>query len=214
MEKLETLLQDMIVRKFGRRAWQAILEQSLALCDFDEHIESYGVQRVATMERRSPGPECVRTVFTGPLLLDSAAGLLRTTVPLMLEELGGSYARGLRDSVAPDCSFSSSTAFFSAAAFYFNTCSWILDAIIPGSLQVRTTADGRLNIQCSLRDDDLSGFLKGFLSEIQGGLDGPPVVIHSAALDSCGETVHSFTTRNGCPVAEVYDREECHAVAG
>jgi hypothetical protein len=197
MEKLEILLQEMVVRKFGKRRWNSIIQASLPLCDFEQHIESYGPQRVAAREFFSPAPGCGQILSAGSTLMGSAADLLGTTVPDLIEELGGYFARSLQNKVSPRRPFASEADYFSAAAFYYNSCSWILDAIVPGSLRVRSTHDAGLEIQCVLREADLRPFLKGFLSEIQGGQDGPATVTHAEATSHSGEAIESFVIRNG-----------------
>lgn len=197
MEKLEILLQEMVVRKFGKRIWHSIIQASLPLCDFEQHIESYGPQRVAALDKLSPVTEGRLIPSNRSTLLDSAAELLDTCVPDMLEQLGGHYACSLKDGTFPRLPFASGADYFSAAAFYYNSCSWILDAIVPGSLRVRATNDSGLKIQCVLRERDLLMFLKGFLSEIQGGQDGPSIVTHTESSAPRGETVHTFVIRSG-----------------
>jgi len=197
MEKLEILLQEMVIRRCGKKSWHSILQRSLALCDFDQHIESYGTQRVAMLGKLSPVPECNRTISAGSSLLTSAAELLGMTVSGMLEELGGYYAHDLRNGTSPPRPFTSVADYFSAAAFYYNSCSWILETIVPGSLQVTSGADGRLKIRCALRENDMGIFLKGFLSEIQGGLEGPAAITHSETISPGGDFIHSFVSRNG-----------------
>ena len=197
MEKLEILLQDMVVRKFGKRRWHSIIQKSLPLCDFEQHIESYGPQRVASLDGFPPGPEGGAVPSAGSLLLDSAAEFLDTTVPAMLEQLGGNYAHSLQDSACPARPFTSDADYFSATAFYYNSCAWILDAVVPGSLRVNRADDGHLKIQCALRENGLWSFLKGFLSEALGGLDGPADVTHSVAPTPQGEIIHSFALPGG-----------------
>jgi hypothetical protein len=197
MEKLEILLQEMVVRKFGKRRWNSIIQASLPLCDFEQHIESYGPQRVAAREFFSPAPGCGQILSAGSRLVESAAELLGTTVPGLLEALGGHFAHSLQSKGSPRRPFASEADYFSAAAFYYNSCSWILDAIVPGSLRVRASDDAGLEIQCVLRERDLLMFLKGFLSEIRGGQDGPSIVTHTASSAPRGETVHTFVVRSG-----------------
>ena len=197
MEKLEILLQEMVVRKFGKKRWLSIIQASLPLCDFEQHIESYGPQRVAALETLLPVPKGRLITSNRSTLMDSAAELLDTCVPDMLEQLGGHYARSLQEGTSPHRPFASEADYLSAAAFYFNSCSWILDAIVPGSLRVRAIPGGQLKIQCVLRERNLRMFLKGFLSEIQGGQDGPSIVTHTESSAPCGETVHTFVIRSG-----------------
>ena len=208
MEKLEILLQEMVVRRFGKKCWNSILERSVALCDFDQHVESYGAQRVAAREGMSLVPECGHATPAGSLLLDSAAEVLEMTVHGLLEELGGHYAHGLRRGDSPRRPFTSPADYFSAAAFYYNSCSWILEAIVPGSLHVTATADGWLKIQCALRENLLGAFLKGFLSAILSGLEGRADVTHAEATNPRGESIHSFVLRNGGTI-EPEHRTEC-----
>lgn len=192
MEKLETLLQEMIVRKFGKQTWHFIIQRSLALCDFDQHIQSYGPQRVFLLEKIPP-PEGGRIVASGSRLLDSAAEHLGTTIPCLLEQLGGHYAHSLRGNVSSRQPFTSQADYFTEAAYYYNACSWILDAVVPGSLQVTSGGDGRLEILCALREHDLGMFLKGFLAEMQGGL---AAVLHSETITPQGGIIHSFVLPN------------------
>ena len=208
MEKLEILLQEMVVRRFGKKCWHSILQRSVALCDFEQHVESYGAQRVATREEIPPGPGCGQASSAGSPLLDSAAELLGMTVCGLLEELGGHYASSLRRGVSPPRPFTSEADYFSAAAFYYNSCSWILEAIVPGSLQVTATAGGWLKIQCALRENCLWAFLTGFLSKILAGVDGPVEVSHAETTTLRGVPLHSFVLRNGAAI-EPEHRTDC-----
>ena len=207
MEKLEKLLQEMVVRRFGKKWWTSILQRSVALCDFDQHVESYGAQRVAAREEILPGPGCGQSTSAGSPLLDSAAELLGMTVAGLLEELGGHYARSLRRGDSPHRPFTSAADYFAAAAIYYNSCSWILEGIVPGSLQVTSTAGGWLKIQCALRENSLWAFLRGFLSKILGGVDGPADVNHAETITLRGMPIHSFVLRNGAAIEPKHQTE-------
>ena len=198
----------MVVRRFGKKWWTSILQRSVALCDFDQHVESYGAQRVAAREEILPGPGCGHSTSAGSPLLDSAAEHLGMTVTGLLEELGGYYARSLRRGDSTRRPFTSDADYFSAAAIYYNSCSWILEAIVPGSLQVTSTAGGWLKIQCALRENSLWAFLTGFLSKILGGVDGPADVNHAETITLRGMPIHSFVLRNGTAI-EPEHRTEC-----
>jgi len=89
MKKLEILLQEMVVRRFGENAWLLILQQSLAGCAFDQQIESYGARRVSALGLMVSGVRGDQMLSFGSRLLDAAAGLMGTTVPGVLEDLGG-----------------------------------------------------------------------------------------------------------------------------
>ena len=211
MEKLELILQEIVVERFGQRTWQLLLQKYHTHQGFDQHLESYGAQRVAAAARKAPAaerdpasPQSLRSqtveaascclglsgkrqdaaspdqprspgdrndwgASPGAHLLDSAAALMEMTVPGLLEELGGYYARSLQKCDFPHRPPASDADCFPALAFYFNSCSWIMEALVPGSLQVKTIVAGRLKIQCALRENPLGVFLKGFLSEVQGG---------------------------------------------
>ncbi len=201
MEKLDFILQDMVVGEFGKSTWLLVLERRLANRDFYQHIESYGAQRVAAQEQKLPCASCDPAISPGSPLWDSAAEILGTTASRLLEGLGGHYARSLQKAHAsPRRPLASDADYFSAIAFYFNSCSWILAAIVPGTLQVTTGADGCLKIRCALRENHMGTFLKGFLSEVQGGEDGPAVVTHTEAINPRGETINSFVIQNGTAI--------------
>ena len=197
MEKLDLILQDMVVGEFGKNTWLLILQRCLAVRDFDQHVESYGAQRVAAQEQNVRGAGCGREISPGSPLRDASAEVLDATAAGLLEGLGGHYARSLQKKCAsPRRPLASAVDYFSAIAFYFNSCSWILEAVVPGTLQVTSGGDGWLKIRCGLRENDMGIFLKGFLSEIQGGLDGPTPVTHSKAISPGGDFIHSFVSRN------------------
>jgi len=213
MEKLDFILQDMVVGEFGKSTWHLVLERCLASRDFDQHIESYGAQRVAAQKPKMRGVGCERDLSSGSLLREASAEVLGTTASGLLEGLGGHYARNLQKKCAsPRLSLTSGADFFLAAAFYFNSCSWILETVVPGTLQVTGGGDGWLKIRCALRENDMGIFLRGFLSEIQGGLDGPAAITHSETISPGGECIHSFVSRNGMANARE-NREDCLAGA-
>lgn len=214
MEKLDFILQDMVVGEFGKSTWLLILERCLVHRDFDQHIESYGAQRVAAQEQKLPGEGCDLDISLGSPLWDAAAEVLGTTAPCLLEGLGGRYARRLqKERASPRRPLASDADFFLAIAFYFNSCSWILGTVVPGTLQVTSGAEGWLKIRCALRENDMGAFLKGFLSEIQGGLDGPAAIIHSETTSPRGESIHSFVLRNGAEI-QPEPRTESLALVG
>ena len=214
MEKLDFILQDMVVGELGKGTWLLVQERRHANRDFFQHIESYGAQRVAAQEQKLPGASCDLAISSGSPLWDSAAEVLGTTVSRLLEGLGAHYARSMqkgraspRRPLAPDAEC------FSAIAFYFNSCSWILATVVPGTLQVTTGADGGLKIRCALRENHMGTFLKGFLSEVQGGEDGPALVTHTEAINPRGETIDSFVIQNGTAM-KMKSRTERLALVG
>lgn len=212
MEKLEILLQEMVVRRFGKKMWYSVVRRSVALGDFDQHVESYGVQRVVSTRNLPPGPDARKASPAGSPLFVSAAEILGVTVARLLEELGVSFARSLQAGAFPRAPLASGADYFSAAAFYYNSCSWILEEVVPDSLLVTASRDGWLKVQCGLRDSSLCDFLRGFLSKILGGADGPSSVSHAETVTLRGETVHSFVMR-GSSAPSPATSEACLAVA-
>ena len=193
MEKLESILQEMVVLRFGQEAWLLIQEQILDRCDFEQHIESYGAQRLGGQmpfdipsDRMSSSPSRI---------LDATADLMETTVPGVREEIGRHFARGLHHCEFPHCQPDSGADRSSAQANQCATCPLRVGMIVPGSLRVKAEAQGRLEIQCSLLENDQWVFLRGFLSETLEGLDGPGVLTHSETITPDGKSAHSFVIR-------------------
>ena len=85
MEKLDFILQDMVVGEFRKNTWLLVLQRGLANRNFDQHIESYGAQRAAARE-----------IAPGSLLRDASAEVLDTIASGLLEGLGGYFARSLK----------------------------------------------------------------------------------------------------------------------
>jgi len=194
MEKLEILLQEMVVLRFGQEAWLLIQEQSLDRCDFEQHIESYGAQRLAMPDQRPVGIPSERK-SPPARLLNATAELMETTVPGVQEQLGGYYARSLRHCEFPHCQPDAEENQLSERTNQCATCPLRVGMIVPGSLRVKAEAQGRQKIQCSLLENDQWVFLKGFLSETRRGLDGPGVLTHAETITPDGKSAHSFVIR-------------------
>ncbi|TSA35426.1 MAG: hypothetical protein D4R65_04625 [Verrucomicrobiaceae bacterium] len=199
MEKLGSILQEMVVRKLGKRGWTMVIQRCIACHDFEQHLESYGAQRVSPVSRWPHEEAYGADLPSGFLLLIHAAETLGETVSDLLEKVGRQYASSLPIPVELTDPFSSSTGFFSAMAFFHASCAWIFEILTPGSLRVTAAATGGLKIRCATREKDLGAFVKGFISEIHKRFEGSSADIRSDALGHLVGNTLSFLLTSSPP---------------
>jgi len=199
MEKLESILQEMVVRKFGKRGWDIVLQRCIACHDFEQHLESYGAQRVSPASFKPREEAYGPDLSSGFHLLISAAETLGTSVSDLLEDVGEHYASNLPIPGELAAPFASSAGFFSALAFFHTSCMWIYEILTPGSLRLATAGNGGLKIRCATREKDLGAFVKGFILEIHRRFEGSSAAIRSDAHGHLVGNALSFFLSSSAP---------------